>query len=39
MCKNVKKFRQSLQLASSILGLLAAIIYYFEVRKEIDSEV
>ena len=38
MCKNKKKVRQFLELASAIFGLLAAIMYFQEIRKELDNE-
>ena len=43
MCKNKKRIRQMLELISALLGLIAALMYWKEVRQSIadtsDKEV
>jgi len=34
----MKKCRQFLEVASAILGLIAAVMYFFEVRQNLSSD-
>ena len=37
MCKDKKRCRQILQLVSAIIGLVAAVMYFWEMRKELSG--
>ena len=38
MCKKMKRVRQFLEVASAILGLVAAVMYFLEVRQNISDD-
>ena len=38
MCKKMKRVRQVIEVAAAILGLIAAVMYFIEIRQNMNSE-